>query len=48
MTGKRPKVYRMKNGKIIMECGKEHLEGFMRYTEPAEAIKKWLEETSRR
>jgi hypothetical protein len=48
LTGKRPKVYRMKNGKIIMECGKEHLEGFMRYTELAEAIKKWLEETSRR
>jgi hypothetical protein len=47
LTGKRPKVYRMKNGKIIMECGKEHLEGFMRYTELAEAIKKWLEETSR-
>jgi hypothetical protein len=25
-----------------------HLEGFMRYTELADVIKRWLEETSRR
>ena len=48
LTGKRPKVYRMKNGKIIMECGREHLEGFRRYAELAEAIEKWLEAASRR
>ncbi len=39
LTGKRPKVYLMKNGKMIMECGREHLEGFRRYAELAEAIK---------
>jgi len=48
LTGKRPRVYRMKNGKIIMECGGEHLEGFRRYAELAEAIEKWLEAASRR
>ena len=48
LTGKRPKVYRMKNGKMIMECGREHLEGFRRYAELAEAIEKWLETASRR
>jgi hypothetical protein len=48
LTGEEPKVYRMKNGKIIIECYEGHLEGFMRYAELAEAIKKWLEETGRR
>jgi hypothetical protein len=48
LTGREPKVYRMKNGKIIIECYEGHLEGFMRYAEFAEAIKKWLEETGRR
>jgi Fe2+ transport system protein FeoA len=48
LTWKRPKVYRMKNGKIIMECSREHLEGFRRYAELAKAIKKWLEAANRR
>jgi hypothetical protein len=48
LTGKRPRVYRMKDGRIMIECGREHLEGFMRYAELAEAIMKWLVETSRR
>jgi len=48
LTGKRPKVYRMKNGKMIMECGREHLEGSRRYAELAEAIEKRLEAASRR
>jgi hypothetical protein len=47
-TGKRPRVYRMKNGKMIMECGREHLDGFRRYAELAKAIEKWLEAASRR
>jgi hypothetical protein len=34
----------MKDGKIMIECGREHLDGFMRYAELAEAIKKWLRE----
>jgi len=40
-------VYRMKNGAIIIVCGREHLEGFKRYAELADAIEKWLEETGR-
>jgi hypothetical protein len=48
LTGKRPRVYRKKNGQIVLECGREHLDGFMRYAELANAIMKWLEETSRR
>jgi hypothetical protein len=37
----------MKKGKIKMECGMTHLEGFKRYAELADAIEKWLEETGR-
>jgi hypothetical protein len=47
LTGKEPKVYRMKDGKIKIVCHREHLEGFMRFAELAEAIAKWLKETSR-
>jgi hypothetical protein len=48
LTGKRPRVYRMKNGNIMIECYEGHLEGFARYAELADAIKKWLKESSRR
>jgi hypothetical protein len=48
LTGKRPRVYRMKDGKIMIECYEGHLEGFARYAELANAIMKWLKETSRR
>jgi hypothetical protein len=48
LTGVKPKIRRRSDGTIEIECGREHLEGFMRYTELADAIKKWLEETSRR
>jgi hypothetical protein len=48
LTGKEPKVYRKKNGQIMIECGREHLDGFMRFAELAETIVRWLEETSRR
>ncbi|AKT35827.1 PaRep2b protein [Pyrobaculum sp. WP30] len=48
LTGKRPRVYRKKNGQIVLECGREHLDGFMRYAELADAITRWLEETGRR
>ena len=37
----------MKNGKIIIKCGREHLDGFRRYAELADAIERWLEETGR-
>jgi hypothetical protein len=42
LTGKEPKVYRMNNGTIEIVCGREHLDGFRRYTELADAIEKWL------
>jgi hypothetical protein len=47
LTGMEPWVYRMKDGTIKIACGRAHLEGFKRYTELADAIKKWLEETGR-
>jgi hypothetical protein len=47
LTGRKPGVYRMKDGKIMIVCYREHLEGFMRFAELAEAIAKWLEETGR-
>jgi hypothetical protein len=37
----------VKDGSIIIDCGREHLDGFKRYAELADAIEKWLEETSR-
>jgi len=48
LTGEEPKVYRMKDGKIKIECYEGHLEGFMRYTELADVIARWLKETGRR
>jgi hypothetical protein len=47
LTGVKPRVYRKKNSQIVLECGREHLDGFMRYSELADAIMKWLEETGR-
>jgi hypothetical protein len=40
-------VRRMKSGEIVVECGREHLDGFRRYAELADAIAKWLEGASR-
>jgi hypothetical protein len=47
LTGKEPKIRRMKDGSIIVECSRAHLDGFMRYAELADAVEKWLEETGR-
>jgi len=47
LTGKEPWIRRMKDGRIQIVCGGGHLDGFMRYAELADAIEKWLEETSR-
>ncbi len=47
LTGKEPKIRRRSDGKIEIVCGGEHLDGFMRYSELADAIMKWLEETGR-
>jgi hypothetical protein len=46
LTDKEPRIRRMKNGRIMIVCGREHLDGFKRYAELADAIEKWLEETS--
>ncbi|MFP3168218.1 MAG: PaRep2b protein, partial [Thermoproteus sp.] len=48
LTGEEPRIYRRSDGKIDIVCGREHLDGFARYAELAEAIEKWLEETGRR
>jgi riboflavin biosynthesis pyrimidine reductase len=47
LTGKEPWIRRMKNGRIIIVCGREHLDGFARFAELVDAIEKWLKETSR-
>ena len=47
LTGVKPRIRRMKNGAVIIECGKEHLDGFRRFAELADAIAKWLEQTRR-
>jgi hypothetical protein len=47
LTDEEPKVYRMNNGRIFIECYEGHLDGFMRYAELADTIAKWLEKTSR-
>ena len=47
LTGKEPKVYRRSDGTTEVVCGREHLEGFKRFAELADAIEKWLKETSR-
>jgi hypothetical protein len=45
LTGKEPRIRRMKDGEIMIVCGRDHLDGFTSYAELAEAIEKWLEET---
>ena len=47
LTGKEPRIRRMKNGQIIIECYEGHLKGFMRFVELADAVERWLEETGR-
>ena len=48
LTGVKPRIRHMKDGTIIIECGREHLDGFRRYVELASAIARWLEETGGR
>jgi len=48
LTGREPKVYRRSDGVVMIECYEGHLEGFTRYKELAEAIKRWMEKTKRR
>ena len=47
LTGKKPRVHRTKDGRVMIKCYEGHLEGFARFAELADAIEKWLEETGR-
>jgi len=47
LTGVKPKIRRKSDGTIEIVCGREHLEGFKRFAELADAVEKWLEKTSR-
>jgi hypothetical protein len=44
LTGVKPKIRRIKDGMIVIECYGGHLEGFRRFAELADTIEKWLEE----
>ncbi len=47
LTGRAPRIRRIKDGTIVIVCYREHLDGFKRFAELAEAIEEWLEETGR-
>ena len=47
LTGREPRIIERSDGRIELVCGREHLDGFARYAELADAIAKWLEETGR-
>jgi riboflavin biosynthesis pyrimidine reductase len=47
LTGVKPRIRHMKNGQVVIVCYEGHLEGFMRFAKLADAIEKWLKETSR-
>jgi len=47
LAGVKPKMRRRSNGKIEIVCGREHLDGFARFAEPADAIARRLEETDK-
>jgi mRNA degradation ribonuclease J1/J2 len=42
-----PRMRRKKNGQIMIKCYREHLNGFARFAELAEAIVRRLAETGR-
>ena len=47
LTGVKPRIRWRSDGTIEIVCGREHLEGFKRYAELADAIAKWLKEAGR-
>jgi hypothetical protein len=47
LTGVKPNIRWRSDGIIEVVCGREHLEGFARFAELADAIARWLEETGR-
>jgi hypothetical protein len=48
LTGEEPGAYEGRDGTIMIVCSRKHLDGFARYAELADAIRRWLEETGRR
>jgi hypothetical protein len=42
LTGRKPRIYRKKNGAVVIACGRKHLEGFRRFAELADAVERWL------
>ncbi len=46
LTGKEPWILKRGDGRVDIICGGEHLDGFKRFAELADAIERWLEETS--
>jgi len=48
LTGRAPRIRRMKDGRLMIVCGREHLDGFARFAELASAIARWLKETGGR
>jgi hypothetical protein len=47
ITGKEPWIRRMKDGTIMIVCGRAHLKGFKHYAELTDAVERWLKETRR-
>jgi hypothetical protein len=47
LTGKEPRMRRVNDGRIMIVCGREHLDGFKRFAELADVIERWPEETGR-
>ena len=47
LTGKKPRIRRRSDGTIELKCDRDHLDGFVRFAELAEAIVRWLAETGR-
>jgi len=48
IRGEEPRIRRKSEGAIELVYGRGHLDGFKRFAELADAIEKWLEETSSR
>ncbi len=47
LTSVKPRMRRRSGGKIEIVCGMEHLDGFVRFAELADAVERWLKETGR-
>jgi hypothetical protein len=48
LTGEEPRIIEKSDGRLEVECGRSHLDGFMLYREFFGDIMRWLKKTSRR